>query len=200
MTPDCEDVPVTESEPTSMLDALRSDHRAVTAELDDPEALQNSDDGAAARERMVMDLVRHFVAEEQYLYPTVRERLPEGDRLAHEGWTADREIERHLRALEGPELTPDRLAAAWTELRAAFAAHVQRQEPLFDALAAACSPAELDRLGEDVLGSEQLAPTRPRILAPSSPVANKVTSFLEGYLDKARDYYGHRGVDPDAPR
>jgi hypothetical protein len=182
-----------------MLDALRSDHRAIAAELDDPEALQNSDDGDAARERTVMDLVRHFVAEEQYLYPTVRERLPDGERLAHDGWTVDRDMERHLRQFEHPELTPDRLATAWTQLRTAFSTHVDRQEPLLEALAAACSPAELDELGDGVLGSEQLAPTRPRILAPSSPTANKVTSFIEGYIDKARDYYSRRGVDPDAP-
>jgi hypothetical protein len=181
----------------SMTDALRSDHRAIAAWLDDGSATEDTEEAAALREQVVINLVRHIVAEEQYLYPEVRHRLEHGDELAETNFAADRAIEAKLRQLEDPELTAQRLAAVWSEVRDAFAAHIDRQDGLFAALEAACPPERLAHLADQVLGAEQLAPTRPRPIAPSSPRANKVASLIEGYVDHVRDHYAHRGDDPD---
>jgi len=67
-------------------------------------------------------------------------------------------------------------------------------------LESACSPERLAHLGDEVLGAEQLAPTRPRSIAPSSPRLNKVASLVEGFVDHVRDHYTHRGDDPDLTR
>src|SRR5213596_1762645 len=56
-----------------------------------------------------MNLVRHFVAEEQYLYPEVQDALDHGDEIAEEHLTADRAIEAKLRKLEDPDLTAELL-------------------------------------------------------------------------------------------
>jgi hypothetical protein len=178
-----------------MLDALRSDHRAITEELADPASALHSHPALIAREQLVMRLVSHFVAEEQYLYPTVRAHLDSGAARADAGFTADRHIEEQLKALEDPELTEDRLAAIWAPLQAEFAAHVAAQETLFSELAAVCTPEQLDALGDGVIGAEQLAPTRPRLVAVESSGANKLISLVEGYIDQVRDYYSKRGVD-----
>ena len=183
-----------------MTDALRSDHRAIAGWLADARALSYTDEGTAEREEVVMNLVRHFVAEEQYLYPEVRAGLERGRQIADENFGADRSLEAKLKELEAPDLTEQRMTAVWADIRSAFAAHVERQDPVFVALESACSPERLAHLGDEVLGAEQLAPTRPRSVAPSSPRWNKITSLVEGYVDHVRDHYEHRGDDPDLTR
>ena len=191
---------MTDSQSQSMTDALRSDHHAIAGWLAGDGALSHTDEATAERELVVMNLVRHFVAEEQYLYPEVRDVLDHGDEIAEEHLTADRAIEAKLRKLEDPDLTAELLTAVWTELRSRFAAHVERQDPIFAALESACSPVRLAHLGDEVSGAEQLAPTRPRSIAPSSPRLNKVASLVEGFVDHVRDHYTHRGDDPDLTR
>jgi hypothetical protein len=187
---------VTDSDTQSMTNALRSDHRAIAAWLDDDAAIGETEEAAAERERVVMNLVRHFVAEEQYLYPEVRDSLDRGAAIAEENFAADRAVEAKLTELEDVDLTAPRLTALWADLRSGFAAHVERQEGMFDALESACTAERLAHLGDQVLGAEQLAPTRPRSVAPTSPRWNQVASLVEGYVDHVRDHYTHRGDDP----
>jgi hypothetical protein len=177
-----------------MLDALRSDHRAIAAFLDDPAALAHTDEGSAVREQLVMNLVRHYVAEEQYLNPVVREYASGGAGLADAGYERDRATEHKLRELEHPELSGDRLAAVWAAVRSGFAEHLSAQEPLFDELTKTCPAQRLADLGDEILGAEQLAPTRPRSVATENAPASKVLSIVEGFVDHARDYYSRRGV------
>ncbi|MGI8881168.1 MAG: hypothetical protein ACR2KJ_11815 [Jatrophihabitans sp.] len=185
---------MTENAPQSIVDALRSDHESIRALLHDTAATEDTPDGLAAREQLVMALMRHFVAEEQYLDPTIRAELAGGGRIADDSFAADRESENALRLLEDEDIGMDRIHAVWQELIESFGAHVARQEPVLTELAETCDAAQLAELGEGVLGAEQLAPTRPRTVATSSAAANKVISFVEGYLDHVRDYYTKRGV------
>jgi hypothetical protein len=189
---------VTDTEPQSILQSLDSDHRAVSELLADPEAPTATAEGAALREQLVMALVRHFVAEEQYLDPTVREVLPERADEADAAFTRDRHTEQLLRRLEERDLSTQRLAEVWQEVRSAVASHIADQQGLFAALAEKCDPDRLNQLGEEVRGAEQVAPTRPRMVAFPEPGLNKLTSFVEGYIDHARDYYSKRGVEPEA--
>ncbi len=187
---------MTNPQSQSMTDALRSDHRGIAALLSGAAATSDDEEAAAEREQAVMNLVRHFVAEEQYLYPEVRDCLDGGDDIAETNFAADRALEAKLKQLEDPDLTEQRLTDLWAEFQSAFAAHTDRQESIFAALESACSAERLDHLGDEVLGAEQLAPTRPRSIAPSSPRWNKVASLVEGYVDHVRDHYAHRGDDP----
>ena len=189
---------MTEPDAQTMFEALHSDHQAIGAMLADTRLTGAGADAAAEREQLVMALVRHFVAEEQYLYPLVRQHLDGGGDLADDGIDADRECEAQLKPLEDPDLDAAALGNVLTRVAAAFDAHVGRQEKWFGELASTGSPEQLAGLGDDIIGAEQLAPTRPRGFAPESPAANKVISFVEGYLDHVRDYYTKRGVDPSS--
>jgi hypothetical protein len=182
----------------SITAALASDHRAITALLADPAVLAESEDGAAAREDLVMAIVRHFVAEEQFLDPATRRHLRDGDAIASAAYESDRACEQSLRGLEAADLTVAALAELLSGVRAQFAQHVQRQETdVFPALQSTATAQELDDLGDEVLGAELLAPTRPRRLASPSPAVNKVLSFVEGFIDHTRDSYSKRGVRED---
>jgi hypothetical protein len=187
---------VSATDRTSIVEVLRSDHASIAGLLAGPDATAATEAGAAHREQLVMELVRHFVAVEQYLFPTVREHVPDASSAADEAFTRDRSLEKRLRALEDPDLAPTELAALWTELGTAFAGHERSEESLFAAVDAACSPQLLAELGEDALGAEQVAPTRPRSIAPHAPGVNKFTSVVAGFVDQVRDHYSRRGVDP----
>jgi len=177
----------------SILQALDSDHAAIAELLDRLQAAAPgfAEDGRDLREELVIEAVRHFVGEEQYLHPLLRTELPDGADLAAAGFAANRATEAVLRRFEQAEQDPAEVLA---ELRRLLAEHVAEQQQIFDRLAAAVPAAELDRLGTEVRGAEQLAPTRPRTLAASNPALNKFSSFVEGFLDHVRDSYGHRGA------
>ena len=191
-----QDQGLSESDGQTIVDALRSDHRAITEQLAAAIGEPDPDEAAAAREQLVMTVVRHFVAEEQYFYPTLRDAVEDGKDAAGAGLETDRHYERDLKQLEHHDLDDARVAEVLAGLRTAMAEHVRRQEPQLDAIAATCPLDQLVELGEGVRGAEQLAPTRPRAYAPESVPANKVLSFVEGFVSQARDYYTRRGVDP----
>lgn len=190
---------MTDSDTPSIVEVLRSDHASITELFTEPRLTDPDEHGTALREQLVTELVRHFVAEEQYLLPELRERVTDGRAVADAAFARDRGIEKQLRALEHDH-DAQRLAQIVADVRTAFAAHVSEQDGEFQVLTASTPPERLTELGLDALGAEQLAPTRPRSVAPESAAASKVTSLVEGYIDKARDYYSRRGVDPDTDR
>lgn len=75
---------------SNLVDVIVADHRQVDRAFADLE-----DGGGSSRQRreladhVIAELVRHSVAEEQYLYPAVRDILPDGDEVA------DKAIEEH---------------------------------------------------------------------------------------------------------
>jgi hemerythrin-like domain-containing protein len=183
---------MTDEAPTALDDALRSDHRAITALLDALTGDADQGDDAVAEE-FVTEVVRHLVAEEQYLFPAVRDELDDGEAEAERGFAEHREIEKLLRSCEHADDPAERAALA--KLQTVLRAHITHQETdLLPRLAAKLTSEQLAVLGEGVLGAEQLAPTRPRLVAPESPALNKLSSLVEGYVDKVRDYYSGRGV------
>lgn len=189
---------MTESAHESVIDVLNSDHRAVGELIADVTSHPDDTDELEARcERIVMDLVRHFVGEEQYLYPTIRERVENGDQLADDGLAEHREIEKLLRRLEKVDRDPVGVQSVLSDVASAFDQHVQRQQSvIFPALTRVAKDEELIQLGDDVLGAEMLAPTRPRPVI-ENPFLNKIASFATGWIDKVRDAYSRRGVVED---
>ncbi|HEV7897910.1 MAG TPA: hemerythrin domain-containing protein, partial [Planosporangium sp.] len=91
-----------------LVDVLIHDHR----EIEELFGEVQTEPGAERRRRLanaiVAELVRHSVAEEQYLYPTLRRVLPEGDRIADHEIHDHAEAEADMKRLEGLEATdPD---------------------------------------------------------------------------------------------
>ncbi|MDQ1050750.1 hemerythrin domain-containing protein [Streptomyces sp. V4I2] len=179
----------------NVIDELVTDHREVEDIFGRIEALPSGDkDRKVYAEQATMELVRHSVAEEEYLYPAVREHLVNGNTMA------DKEIEDHSRAeqimkdLEGcaaedPEF--DRLVGMlMTEIRSHIA---DEEQNLFPQLRAACPPEALDGLGDKVRMAKKMAPTRPHPSAPDTPPANKLLAPGAGLVDRLRDVLTGRG-------
>lgn len=65
-----------------VVEVLMHDHREVEGMFTQLESTTNADQRADLVEQVTIELVRHSVAEEQWLYPAVRDTLPDGDGLA----------------------------------------------------------------------------------------------------------------------
>jgi iron-sulfur cluster repair protein YtfE (RIC family) len=173
---------MTPTEPDPIDAVLRSDHAAITRDL---AALRTDPSGAGERfTQLSADIVRHFVAEEQYLLPAVREHLDGGEQISDEEFAEHERIEKILRRLDDDDAQP--VDATVDELERALDEHINRQEStLIPHLVSAVDAASLAELGEGALGAEQLAPTHPRAFVPQSATLSKLVSWVEGLVDKS---------------
>jgi hypothetical protein len=171
----------------SILDLLGEEHRQVAdlyARLAAAGRELTADPGALT-DVLVATLTRHLSAEEQYLYPTVRAVLPDGDRLADVEIGADEAIRYALRRLAAGPPTDLRGLA---ELEPALRLHLQRaRDRLFPRLREALDETDLIRLGNRAQIAQEAAPTRPHPGTPVTPPWNKVVEPALGVVDKVRD-------------
>ncbi|MFJ9037752.1 hemerythrin domain-containing protein [Streptomyces sp. NPDC102406] len=176
---------------------LETDHREVEELFGKIDALPSGDEQRKKyADQAVIELVRHSVAEEAYLYPAVRDLLPDGDKVADQEIEDHAAAERTMKALEGagagdPEF--DRLIG---ELMTEIRSHVRDEEDnLFPRLRAAASEDELMKLGDKVRRAKKTAPTRPHPSAPDTPPGNKLLAPGAGMVDRIRDALSGRGKD-----
>ncbi|MER6328579.1 hemerythrin domain-containing protein [Streptomyces sp. NPDC001034] len=179
----------------NVVQELTTDHREVEQLFGRIEALPpGSPQRRELADEVTIELVRHSVAEEAYLYPAVREHLDGGDALA------DKEIEDHAQAeqimkdLEG--LPPDdpRFDTLMARLTSEIRSHLADEErDLFPKLEAACAADALTDLGDKVRRAKKTAPTRPHPSAPDAPWANKLLAPGTGLVDRMRDALSGRG-------
>ncbi|GAA1511113.1 hemerythrin domain-containing protein [Dactylosporangium maewongense] len=185
----------------SMLDLLDEDHQQL-AQLCD--RLATPDEQEKARPQDIEDvlvatLARHLSAEEQYLYPTVKAVLPDGDPIASQEVAADAEL---LLALQRLHATPAAAGTAYHDALEAVATHVRSHadrtgKGVFPRLREQCSDTELVRLGNRVLIARGAAPTRPHPNTPAKPPLNKLVDPAVAVVDKVRDVLTRRTTWPE---
>ena len=177
-----------------MIDVLTHDHREVEDMFGKLTEAADPDERRRVADEITIELVRHSVAEEQYLYPAVREHVPGGDAIADRELSDHAEVENLLKELGKADLGSGDFAALTGQLIRTVNAHVQDEEhALFPALAGHASPADLRRLGEQVQIAKDKAPTRPHPAAPDRPPLNKLLAPGAGLVDRIRDHLSGRG-------
>lgn len=188
-------VEVTVSE-TDIVATLVRDHREVEAMFEQVTKLPKS---IASERREIVDkitieLVRHSVAEEEYLYPTVRDVVPGGAELADREIEEHAEVEKVLKKLDGLDADDPSFDQLIETLVNDVRKHVAEEEgELFPVLIQHADPALLESLGDKVRSAKQLAPTRPHPASPDHPPANKLLGPAVGLIDRMRDALTCRG-------
>lgn len=111
-----------------VVDLLTADHREVQVLFEGYRA--NADPGQRRLlvERITVEIVRHSVAEEQYLYPTVRRALPDGDEVAEREIEELSEAERILGDLEDLDPADRRFDSLVRELYDVVSMHIRGEE------------------------------------------------------------------------
>src|SRR5690349_9049331 len=180
----------------SAFDVLASDHEQVKRLLSQfeaaPAASGTNDSLLAARKKMAQTLVieesKHEAVEEMYFWPAVRERLPDGDKLAGHAVSQEQEGKQVLARLDkadadDPEF--ESLLAAFIKDGREHIAYEETQ--VWPKMRNALSAAEASELGDKLTAAKKTAPTRPHPSTPPSPGVLKAAGPAAAAVDKARD-------------
>lgn len=165
---------------------LEADHQEVELILTEL-GTGDSDLGKLA-ERLVTEDSEHEAAEEMYFWPTVREKLPNGDELADHALQQEQEGEEVLDELRKSEPGDSeflRLVAAFTTAGREHIAYEELQ--VWPALRTVLSPDEAMELGTEIESAKKTGPTRPHPGAPDSPSSLETTGMAAAAVDRARD-------------
>lgn len=178
-----------------LVDVWVTDHHHVEKAFTDYER-----GGLSERQRrelvdhLIIELVRHSVAEEQYLYPAAREVLSGGAKLADEELAEHAEAEQVMKRLEGADTQNPEFDQPLRKLISDIRHHVEEEErELCPELQPSCSPEQLMDLGSKIIMVKQSAPTRPHPSAPDRPPANMILDPGVGMVDRLRDALSGRG-------
>lgn len=184
----------TEQSP-GLIDVIISDHREVERIFTELESTTSPQTRKELTDHVIAELVRHSVAEEQYMYPAAREVLSDGDQIADHEIEEHAEAEQVMKELEGLDAADPRFDERLRTLMADIRHHVQDEEnDLLPRLREACSPEKLNELGAQVLRAKEKAPTRPHPSAPDTPPANRILDPGAGMIDRMRDALTGRNV------
>src|SRR5215469_62480 len=188
---------------SNAIDILRADHREVEQMLASLEAGPSHTSGATqvrpeARkqltEKLVIESSKHEAAEEEYFWPMVRDRLPDGDQLADHAISQETKAKRVLARLE--KLSPSQ--AEFDELLSkcvpAAREHIGYEEDVvWPPLQAVLTASEADELGKNITIAKGIAPTRPHPHIRPQPGVLKTAGPALAAADKLRDALSHRG-------
>ncbi|GAA2511465.1 hemerythrin domain-containing protein [Pilimelia columellifera] len=182
-----------------LVDILTADHAEVESLFADIEAVGRSpQDRRRLLDVAIAELVRHAVAEEEYLYPTAREVFSDGEALADRELGEHAEMERLMKRLESMEPEHVEFEQLLAELMATVREHVRDEErTLFPRLREACSHQQLGRLAGAAEMAKTSAPTRPHPSAPDTPPWNMLLAPGAGLIDRVRDAISSRPTSRD---
>ncbi len=171
-----------------VLDVLTTDHREFEELID---LIMITVDPAHRREladQLIAELVRHSVAEEMYVYPAMRDHLPDGEEAVEHDTREHKELEKLMKQLEGVDAQEAEFLQLVTKIREVLDDHVDDEEnQQFPKLRAHVPQEELVELVCKVETAKKLAPTRPHPTAPNAELFHKLVGPGVGLVDRLRD-------------
>jgi Hemerythrin HHE cation binding domain len=143
--------------------------------------------------RPVGDSRRHSVSEEMYVYPAMREHLPDGEKLVEHDTQEHKRLEEAMKQLEAVQASEPRFDALVRELTEKLRHHAHDEETeQFPLLRDRMPREKLVELRQKVDSAKKLAPTRPHPGAPHSELFHKVVGPRVGLVDRLRDKLTNR--------
>jgi hemerythrin superfamily protein len=187
----------------SVFDVLGHDHEEVKQMLSELETGPTAATGAsenelALRKKMAEQLVieesRHEAVEEMYFWPAVRDKVPDGGRLADTAIEQEQEGKEVLDKLDKAEASEPEFEQLVTEFIKAGREHISYEETkVWPQLRTALNAEEASELGDKIEQAKKTAPTRPHPHTPASPAALKTAGPAVAAADRARDAASGRG-------
>jgi len=137
---------------------------------------------------LVPALVRHEVAEEVVVYPTIRKEAPDGAAEVEPRLKEQQQAEEMLSSMEKLDPASDEFGQKLTQLRNDVLEHARAEEQnTFPLLRALEHEEERAQLGARYEKAKASAPTHPHPKAPDTPPGNKVLGPVAAFADKIRD-------------
>ncbi len=186
-----------------VFDVLAKDHAEVKQMLANIEAGPTFAAGAtnqelAQRKKMVEQLVieesKHEAMEEMHFWPAVRNKLPDGDKLASTAIEQEQEGKEVLDKLDKLDAAEAEFDVLVTKFIKAGREHITYEETqVWPSLRNALSAEEANEIGAKIEQGKKTAPTRPHPHTPASPGVLKSAEPVAAAADKARDKMSDRG-------
>ena len=183
-----------------VIEVLEHDHWEVEEMFSELESLRGaSTDAHKSRrkdltEQVTVELVRHSVAEEVIVYPTVDKKVSreEADHAREEHAEAEETLKR-LEKLDADDPDfDDELATLMEEIRH----HIEDEEgEMFAHMRERMDADELRKLGERVEAFKKVAPTRPHPNIPNEPLPRAAAGPAASLFDRMRDLATGFGSD-----
>jgi hemerythrin superfamily protein len=170
-----------------VVDILTADHHEV---LDLLGQIPRADAGRRRDmiETVIAELMRHSVAEEMYVYPAMREHLPDGEREVQHDIEEHQQLVEVMKELEDVDAADPAFLERLGRLETVLRDHVTDEESdQFPQLRARLSREQLVEIGAKVSAAKKAAPTRPHPNAPHSALFHKTVGPGVGLVDRLRD-------------
>ena len=187
----------------TVFEVLSRDHEEVKQLLSEFEKGPTAADGAspdqlALRKKMAETLVieesKHEAVEEMYFWPAVRDRLPDGVRLADEATGQEQQAKQVLDRLARTGADDPEFEKLLGQFVTAGREHIAFEETrVWPGLRSAMTSTEAEELGEKLEQAKKSAPTRPHPGTPPSPGVLKSIGPIVAVADKAGDAVLGRG-------
>jgi hemerythrin-like domain-containing protein len=171
-----------------VIDTLTTDHREVAELFDQISATTDPVSRRDLADSLIAELVRHSVAEEMHVYPAVRDHVPNGDAAVDDDTKEHKQLEGHMKELEGADASSPDFLTALGRLRSVFEHHISDEEgEQFPQLRAHIPAERLVELKGKVETAKKLAPTRPHPASPNAELFHKTVGPGVGLVDRLRD-------------
>lgn len=171
-----------------VIDILTADHQDMLELLGRIEGTSDTGQRRDLADTVIAEVMRHAVAEEMYVYPAIKEHVPNGaEEVEHDKQEHD-EIVQVMKRMEDVDASDPKFMALVRELEAQLRHHAGDEEAdQFPMLRAHIPTEKLVDLGEKVEKAKKLAPTRPHPHAPHSELFHKTLGPGVGMVDRLRD-------------
>ncbi len=170
-----------------VVDILTTDHHEV---LDLIGQIPGADPGQRRdmADTVIAELMRHSVAEEMYVYPAMKDHLPEGESRVQHDVEEHQELVEVMKELEDVDSADPRFLQTLGRLETVLRDHVTDEESdQFPLLRTHLSREQLVEIGAKVEAAKKAAPTRPHPSAPHSELFHKTLGPGVGLVDRLRD-------------
>jgi iron-sulfur cluster repair protein YtfE (RIC family) len=168
-----------------IIEALRHDHDEVREMFARLEAAT----GEQRRElfqRLLGELVRHEVAEEEILRPVSKRDA--GEAIANARIKEESQAEELLKEMEKLDPGSPEFTSKLAKLRREVERHAEAEETKeFPRVAEKETTERLEQMGRVYEAAKMVAPTRPHPSTPNTPVANMLVGPFAAVIDRARD-------------
>jgi hemerythrin superfamily protein len=182
-----------------VIEILEHDHREVEEMFSELESLRgaSTDEDKKRRkevtEQVTIELVRHSVAEEVIVYPTVEDKVSaeEAEHAREEHAEAEETLQRLEKLDADDPAFDDELATLMKEIRH----HISDEEgQMFAHMRQVIDADELRRLGSRVEAFKKVAPTRPHPNVPNEALPRLAAGPAASLFDRMRDLAQGRGT------
>jgi hemerythrin superfamily protein len=180
----------TDSDGTNLdvVDILSADHRDMIGLIKQIGSTPDVSERRDLADALIAEVMRHAVAEEMYVYPAMKDHVPNGaDEVEHDKREHD-EIVKLMKQLENVEPSDQTFMELVRQLEAQLSHHASDEESdQFPKLRVHIPGEKLVDMGVKVEKAKKLAPTRPHPSAPHSELFHKTVGVGVGMVDRLLD-------------